>query len=120
NVDTLRAAQDWLYSSQVADMFQADRSTPPSNYTKARKLGPIADILMSEFYDQNPLSSVQRYLPMAAKRAAYARRFGNDHAKYEQMRHQFLAAGMEPADLKTVDELLKIMSGTYSPNVNEK
>ena len=118
-LDPEKAAHDWYYSTQVGDMFQSDRSTPPSNYTKARKFGPMADIVMAEFYDQHPLSSIQKYLPMAAKRAAYAKRFGNDHGKYEEIRHKLIGLGLSPADLEVIDEQLKICAGTFSPGLSK-
>jgi len=119
NVDTLKKAREWLHSTQMSDMFQHDRSTPPSNYTKERKLGPIADILLSEFYDQNPLSNLSKYIPMAAKRQAYSRRFGNDHSKYRLMRLQLQAADISKEDMQVVDEQVKLVSGTHNPTISK-
>lgn len=110
-------AKQWLYKSQVGDMFQFDRSSPASVYTNERVFGPYADIVMKPFMDQNPISILHQYLPMSARRAAYAKRFGANHEQYQLLREKMIREGIDLNDLQVIDEQVKYVTGTYDPGI---
>ena len=109
--DAAEQAEAYLYAIEVPDLYVPDRSTPKTKYTKSRVLGPAADVVLSDFYMQNPIRALQGSIATTAYRSEYAKRFGNENQELLAARNELLAAGLDPKDLEAIDDSIKVAFG---------
>ena len=117
-LDPKLQAEEWLYAARTGEMFRFNAATPPSKFVKERQFGPVADILMRDFYDKNPLESLYSYATNSARRIAYARRFGDDHAKRRVMMDKLRALGMKEKDIDELNQTINVLAGYHSAEVS--
>lgn len=110
-LDPAKQAEDYLYAIEVPDLYVPDRATPKTKYTQQRVLGPAADVVLSDFYMQNPIRALQQSIATTVYRTEYAKRFGNENQELLALRNELLAAGLNPKDLELIDDSIKVAFG---------
>ena len=69
-------ANDWLTNLRKMYAHDWDKTGPGGNFANKRSLPPEADQIMREFMITDPLTVLPRYYESAARKIAYAERFG--------------------------------------------
>jgi hypothetical protein len=111
SLDAQEQALEYLTSLEIPDLFVPEERTPKQKYTKQRKLSPAADILLADYYDQNPLTATQASIATTAYRSEYAKRFGASNEGLLAERYELVQAGLDPQDLETLDDSVKVAFG---------
>ena len=108
-------AEEYVTSILVPDLHEHIRATPSARYTKGRVLPPSADDLLRDWYINNPVELVRRYLMASARRAEYARDWGQRDEILSITRDRLLAYGLSMEDWELLDLGIKVATGRYIP-----
>jgi len=106
-----RKAAAWLHKILSAADVDFDAASPDSSFTKRRELPPEADKIMADFYTRSPIEGMQNYFSQSARRIAYARRFGVDGKKRQQMLDAMTKEGVPAEDQIEVMKVVDIATG---------
>ena len=109
-------ALEYLEQIMFPDLFLADETTPRTKFTKQRVLAPAADLLLAEFYDQNPVEAMYAQASTVAARSVYADMFGNENQKLLDMRAALVDAGLDRKDLHFIDDAVRVAFGQTAVN----
>ena len=110
-LDPQEQALEYLTSIQVPDIYAQEGNTPKAKYTNHRVLGPVADVLMADYYDQNVLASISSSIATTAYRSEYAKRFGANNEILKAERLELVDAGLKPEDLPMLDDAVQVAFG---------
>lgn len=84
---------------------------------KERVLPKEADSLLADFYIQNPVERLSRYMEQGVRKAEFNRLFGRDHradeeaTQYKQLFDALAQAGVQPHDSELIDRVVKQITG---------
>lgn len=115
DMNPVTMAEEYVTAARVPQLHEHVRSTPSSNYLKGRVLPASADDLLAPWYLNNPIELTRRYIMASARRAEYARDWGQHDEKLAIMQGRLIAGGIEMSDWDQVDVAIKIATGRYVP-----
>lgn len=111
-LDPQMQAESYLASLTLPDLFQPEAGkTPAQNFAKHRVLSPMADLLLQDFYDQNPLQNMYAQASSVAHRTVYAEMFGAESEKLKADRLDLVRAGLDPQHLDIIDTAVRTAFG---------
>jgi hypothetical protein len=81
------SAEVWESSLGVARLDDVGSVSPQANFLKGRVLPPEADVILADYMVDNddPIALLSAYFFSAARRAEYAKAFGDDNSKLNNM-----------------------------------
>lgn len=92
--------------------------SPAGSFLKERTLPPEADKILANWYIQDPVERVSRYIDLSVRKAEYNRRFGRDHrtgeknTKLHRMLEAMVEAGVRPDDRAMIESIVGQVTGT--------
>lgn len=105
------AAEDWLVRIRTGPLDNFDKNGVASSLTANRKLPAEADSLLAEFMILDPLELVQTYTLQAARRIAWADRFGADNKGLNALVEQMGQEGLRSQDIELAKMVVSIATG---------
>ena len=105
-------ANGWLARLMGAGQHDFDTTGPSGKYLKARVLPPEADQIMREFMRTSPTDALPNYFHAAARRIAYAERFGANGEDLDAKLNQILRTpGMDSHDAGWFKQQIDAVTG---------
>ncbi len=127
-----QAAVEYTRSLEISQISDGFVMGPPTGTMHKRAMLPIADQIFAEFYVQNPIERVERYINAAVRRGEYDRRMYGT-ARYEDTGeavraktpppHEFernlLDSGIAPEHINWLWEWINTITGRYQTTADE-
>jgi len=100
--EAAQAAEDWY--ARILGVSDGDfmSGLPSSNHTKGRTLPAEADTILREFYITDPRANLTAYFRQTSRAAEFARRFGKNGEKAEELFNAMLKKGVDPRDVNSL------------------
>lgn len=73
-----------------------------SRHTKGRTLPPEADRILADFYVKDPRANLTAYFRQTSRAAEFARRFGADGSKADELFNSMLKKGVPPKEVENL------------------
>jgi hypothetical protein len=105
------AAEGWMQRVVLGGMnvradgtdFVRFGATPSRDFAKGRVLSKAADEIMARWYHRDPLEALTVHFQRTARRAEWARRFGDDLAEWKKLKEAMIKEGNAGAISDVVD-----------------
>lgn len=88
------------------------RDAPPSSFTKKRTLPPEADMILKDFYYNNPIDLIRRYASSMTRRVEFSKRFGKRGEKFEAALNRMRREGVSDDEIDNIKSFFKRITGT--------
>ena len=106
------AADNWLTRIMGGGIHDFDTTGPSGKFLQARTLPPEADQIMREFMRTNPSDALPNYFAAAARRVAFAERFGSNGEDLDAKMNQILRTrGMDSHDAEWFRQQIDAVTG---------
>ena len=106
------AADNWLTRIMAGGMHDFDTTGPSGKFLQTRALPPEADQIMREFMRTNPSDALPNYFAGAARRVAFAERFGANGEDLDAKLNQVLRTpGMDSHDAGWFKQQIDAVTG---------
>lgn len=93
------SAENWMVRMRVGELNDFGSIGPEGNFLKGRTLPNEAGVIMRKFMFDNPMEMLTEYAFAAAKKAEYARVFGADNSKLQNMLDAAEGASREDVEM---------------------
>jgi Zn-dependent peptidase ImmA (M78 family) len=105
-------AQGWARRINTAgDLADFDSLGPDSSFTSGRTLPESADRHLAEFYVQDPVEVLHRYLLTAARKTEFIRRTGPGGERLQALLDEAADADAYMDDIDTLKKLINVVAG---------
>jgi hypothetical protein len=106
------AADRWLTRILVGGPTEFDTRGPDAQFTRSRELPPSADYHLKKWLIKDPVEALSSYLMRNSRRVAYAKRFGHDSSKLENLLERAAVNEKVPAQqIRIVRGIVEMASG---------
>lgn len=105
------AAEEWLTRIRTHGLDNFDKVGIASSMTAGRKLPAEADALLADFMILEPLELVQTYVLQAARRIAWAERFGANDQGLNELIDQMAKEGLRSKDITLAKTVVDVAAG---------
>lgn len=105
------SAENWETGIGVGRLDDVGSVGPSSNFLEGRVLPPEADEIMAPFMQDDPIDLIQGYFFASARRAEYAKRFGDDNSKLNNMLEAARKGGATEQELSVMKAAMRGATG---------
>lgn len=109
------SARNWDTAMGVGQLNDFGSVGPSASFLKGRVLPKEAGQILAPFMMNNPLDLISGYAFAAARRAEYAKRFGDDNSKLKAMLEAAREAGTSEDDIDAMKMLVNAATGRMIP-----
>lgn len=110
------SAQRYFNTIGVGQLNDFASIGPTANFLKQRSFPPEAGEILAPYMMDNPIELVTGYVFQAARRAEYAKRFGADNSKLENMLRAARDAGATAEDIEFFKVAMNAATGRMVPS----
>jgi hypothetical protein len=110
HVSTL-AANNWYGRLARGGIHDFDGTGPSGSYIKARVLPPETDQIMRDYMHTQPADALPHYFQGAARRLAFAERFGANGEDLNKLLNAAVQGGMRIEDVRRLENLVDMALG---------
>jgi hypothetical protein len=107
------SAEKWHTSMMVGDSNDFDTMGPTGSFLKGRILPQEADQILTRWLENDPLELISGYAFASARRAEFAKRFGAQGEKLENMLEAAVKAGATGYDVGLVRRAVNSATGRF-------
>jgi hypothetical protein len=100
--EATQAAEEWYGRILGVQNGAYASGLPSSKATKGRTLPPEADEILKDFYSRDPRANLAAYFRQTSQAAEFARRFGKNGEKVDELFNSMLKKGMDPRQVENV------------------
>lgn len=105
------SAENWMTRTRAGDLTDVGSIGPTSNFLKERKFPNEAGQIMRDFMNDDPVDLITGYAGMAMRKAEYAKLFGAENEKLQNMLDA--AEGATEQDMEMVKGGVKAATGRF-------
>lgn len=98
--------------------FQVETMKPGMQYLKERKLKDIPDAELAPFMQKDLFQIMNSYVTQATRRAEWARRFGDDGARVNELMTKAKEQGATERELQVAERFVRGVDGTLGDTLN--
>ncbi len=108
------AAQDWYERTLGVGHGRINANDVQSRFTKGRKWPAEADRIMGDYLVKDAKEVLSNYMLQTSRKAAFARRFGEDGGLADEAFDNMLREGVKPDDIVILRHVLDSSTGLMS------
>ena len=112
NAWTQQEALRWLTRIQAGDSTDYETRGPITAQTQTRTLPAEADAIMADFLETDVPTAMATSIRQAARKVAFAERFGAKGERLDQMLDDAARAGAVPEDIRTMRRMVETITGS--------